>query len=213
MKNVIFSSLFLILSLVGSAQLSKESVLELKAPEVFQAVFSTTKGDFTIEVTRDWSPKGADRLYQLVKSGYYDNNCIFRVQKEYVVQFGIGNNKYINDFWDKRPLSDEPAKVLNLGWTVSFAREGANSRTTHLFINKKDNPKLDTITYNGARGFTPVAKVISGFETIEQLFGEYGFEPTNHQDSAMVQGNDYWRRKFEGLDYIVGARVVEESYK
>jgi peptidyl-prolyl cis-trans isomerase A (cyclophilin A) len=191
------------------AQAPDPSVLKLKAPDRFKAEFTTTKGSFTIEVYRDWSPLGADRLYQLLKSGFYDSNCLFRVQKGYVVQFGIGDHKEINYFWDKLPIKDEPMRTKNLQWTVSYARDTANSRTTQLFINLKDNYKLDTVLYNGVRGFPPVAKVISGFETVEQFNGQYGFEPANHQDSVMVQGNTYWRRKFAGLDYIVTARILE----
>jgi cyclophilin family peptidyl-prolyl cis-trans isomerase len=201
----------LILGIVafGKAQVPDTSILTQKAPEVFQAVFTTTKGDFTIEVYREWSPLGADRLYQLLITGFYNNNCLFRVQKPFVVQFGIGDNKEVNYFWDKLPVKDEPVKAQNLKGTISYARDGANSRTTQLFINLADNYKLDTVNYNGVRGFPPVAKIIGGFEVVEQFFGDYGFEPANYQDSAMVQGNAYWRRKFDGLDYIIKAGIVK----
>ena len=191
----------------GKAQVPDTSILSQRAPDVFQAVFTTTKGDFTIEVHRDWSPLGADRLYHLIRTGFYDNNCLFRVQKNYVVQFGIGDNREVNYFWDKRPIADEPVKAGNLKGTLSYARDGASSRTSQLFINMKDNPKLDTVNFNGLRGFPPVAKIVSGFETVEKFFGDYGFEPANFQDSAMVEGNAYWRRSFEGLDYILKAVV------
>jgi peptidyl-prolyl cis-trans isomerase A (cyclophilin A) len=205
------SILFLFLGLTSTvfSQIPDSSILLAKAPDVFQAVFSTTKGDFTIEVYRDWSPLGADRLYQLLKGGFYNDNCLFRVQKPFVVQFGIGDNKEVNYFWDKLPLKDEPVKTQNLKGTISYARDGANSRTTQLFINLADNYKLDTVNYNGVRGFPPFARIISGFEVVEQFFGDYGFEPANHQDSVMVQGNAYWRRKFVGLDYILKAAVLE----
>ena len=201
--------LFFGLTFSSFSQVPDTSILTQKAPEVFQAVFTTTKGDFTIEVYREWSPLGADRLYQLLKTGFYNNNCLFRVQKPFVVQFGIGDNKEVNYFWDKLPVKDEPVKAQNLKGTISYARDGANSRTTQLFINLADNYKLDTVNYNGVRGFPPVAKIIGGFEVVEQFFGDYGFEPANYQDSAMVQGNAYWRRKFDGLDYIIKAGIVK----
>jgi peptidyl-prolyl cis-trans isomerase A (cyclophilin A) len=201
---------FLGLTFPSVAQFPDSSILSLKAPDVFQAVITTTKGDFTIEVYRDWAPLGADRLFQLLKTGFYNDNCLFRVQKPYVVQFGISDNKEVNYFWDKLPLNDEPIKTENLKGTISYARDGANSRTTQLFINLADNHKLDTISYNGVRGFPPVAKIITGFEVVEQFFGDYGFEPANHQDSAMVQGNAYWERKFKGLDYILKGEIVTE---
>lgn len=201
--------LFIGLTFSAFSQVPDSSILSQKAPDVFQAVFTTTKGDFTIEVYRDWSPLGADRLYQLLKSGFYNDNCLFRVQKPFVVQFGIGDYKEVNYFWDKLPLKDEPVKTQNLKGTISYARDGANSRTTQLFINLADNYKLDTVNYNGVRGFPPVAKIIGGFETVEKFYGEYGFEPANYQDSVMVQGNAFWRRKFAGLDYILKAVLVE----
>jgi peptidyl-prolyl cis-trans isomerase A (cyclophilin A) len=185
-----------------SQAIPDSSFLNLRAPDTFQAVIVTTKGDITIEAYRDWSPKGVDRLYQLIKSGFYTNNCIFRVQPEYVVQFGISDNPEANHFWDKRPIPDEPVTQSNLKGTISYARDGANTRTAQLFINMKDNFKLDTIDYNGLRGFPPIARVIGGFEVVEAFNSKYGFEPANHQDSVMVQGNAYWEKKFPGLDYI-----------
>lgn len=183
-------------------------ILKLNTPDTFQAVFTTTKGEFTIEAYRSWSPQGVDRLYQLIQCGFYDDNCLFRVQPEYVVQFGISNDSAQNYFWDKRPIPDEPVVVHNLKGVISYARDGANTRTTQLFINKKDNFKLDTVDYNGLRGFPPIARIISGFEVVESFYSGYGFEPANHQDSVMVQGNAYLRGKFPELDYILQARIL-----
>lgn len=184
------------------------SILRLKAPDIFQAVFVTTKGEFTVEAYREWSPQGVDRLYQLITSGFYTNNCIFRVQPEYVVQFGISGNSETNFFWDKRPVEYEPVTGHNLKGVISYARDGAKTRTAQLFINMKDNYKLDTVNYNGLRGFPPVARIISGFEVVEAFNSGYGFEPANHQDSVMVQGNDYWDKKFPGLDYIRQVKIL-----
>jgi peptidyl-prolyl cis-trans isomerase A (cyclophilin A) len=205
----VFLLLFLVPGLCCRAQVPDPAILATRAPEVYRAVFTTTKGDFTVEVYRDWSPQGADRLYQLLKSGFYNDNCLFRVQKTYVVQFGIGDQSEVNYFWDHHPIPDEPLKTSNLKGTISYARDTANSRTVQLFINMKDNYKLDTVNYNGVRGFPPVAKIVTGFETVEQFYGDYGFEPANHQDSAMMQGNRYWKQTFPGLDYVVKAWVVE----
>ena len=185
------------------------AILHLKAPDTFQVVFVTTKGEITIEAYRDWSPQGVDRLYQLITSGFYTDNCIFRVQPEYVVQFGISDNPDANYFWDKLPIADEPVKFSNLKGVISYARDGANTRTAQLFINMNDNYKLDTVNFNGLRGFPPIARIISGFEAVEAFNSKYGFEPANHQDSVMVQGNAYWEKKFPGMDYIIEARIMD----
>jgi peptidyl-prolyl cis-trans isomerase A (cyclophilin A) len=186
------------------------SVLKTVAPDTFRAVMLTTKGEITIEAVRAWSPLAVDRLYQLITSGLYDNNCIFRVQPEYVVQFGISDNKDANYFWDKHPVPDEPVVGHNLKGVISYARDGANTRTAQLFINTKDNFKLDTVNYNGLRGFPPVARIINGFDVVEKFSSKYGFEPANYQDSVMVKGNAYWEEHFPGMDYIISVRIAAD---
>lgn len=207
------SSFFMLIFCISAISLKSQtipdtSILLLNAPDTFQVVFVTTKGEITVEAYRNWSPLGVDRLYQLIKSGFYTNNCIFRVQPEYVVQFGISNSPEANHFWDKRPVADEPVMHSNLKGVISYARDGAKTRTAQLFINMKDNFKLDTVNYNDLRGFPPIARVISGFEVVEAFNSKYGFEPANHQDSVMVQGNAYWEKKFPGMDYIIKAQIL-----
>jgi peptidyl-prolyl cis-trans isomerase A (cyclophilin A) len=210
-KYLVLFSIFA-LSVSSLAQvIPDQSTMKARAPKTFRAIFRTTRGDFTIEVTREWSPAGADRLYQLLMTGFYNNNSLFRVQKGYVVQFGIGDIKDVNFYWDKRPIADEPVNSANLKGTISYARDGMNSRTAQLFINLKDNYKLDTVNFNGLRGFPPVGKIISGFEVVESLFAGYGFEPANHQDSVMIYGNAYLKKKFPELDYIIEATIMTSS--
>ena len=127
-----------------------------------------------------------------------------------MVQFGIGDKKDVNFFWDRHPVPDEPVTTANLKGTISYARDGLNSRTAQLFINLKDNYKLDTIGFNGLRGFPPVGKITSGFEVVESFFACYGFEPANHQDSVMLNGNKYLKRLFPKLDYIIDASIISE---
>jgi cyclophilin family peptidyl-prolyl cis-trans isomerase len=207
MRRCLISIAFLLFSLspclLVSQSIPDASVLDIIAPDTFRAVMVTTKGEIVIEAYRAWSPQGVDRLYQLITSGFYSDNCIFRVQPEYVVQFGISNNAETNFFWDKRPIPDEPVFGHNLKGVISYARDGKNSRTAQLFINMKDNFKLDTVDYNGLRGFPPIARIIKGFEVAEAFNSTYGFEPANHQDSVMVKGNAYWEEKFPGLDYLL----------
>jgi cyclophilin family peptidyl-prolyl cis-trans isomerase len=209
-KIVLISIFWFLITGISGQTIPDQSLLMARAPANFTAVFKTTQGDFTIEVIREWSPAGADRLYQLLKSGFYNNNGLFRVQTGYVIQFGIGDNRTLNEFWDKRILPDEPRVVMNSKGTISYARDGINSRTVQLFINLKDNVKLDTVNYNGVRGFTPVAKIISGYETVEKFYAGYGFEPANHQDSIMVSGNAYLKKKFPKVDYIIEANITQE---
>ncbi len=214
MPNTVRTILFILLlalCIAASGQIVPDSAyLKTKAPDRFKATFETTKGPFTVEFIREWSPLGVDRVYQLLATGFYTNNSLFRVQKEYVVQFGICDNRSVNSFWDKHPIADEPVKAQNLKGTVSYARDGPKTRTAQLFINKKDNPKLDTVNYNGLRGFPPIGKVVSGFEVVDSFYPDYGFEPANHQDSVMVKGNAYLNKLFPLLDFITKASIIKE---
>lgn len=204
-------SVMFLINTLFSQELPDQSVMKAHAPATFQAVFSTTQGDFTLEVVRNWSPAGADRLYQLLMTGYFNQNSLFRVQKSYVVQFGISDFADVNYFWDRKPIPDEPVRMSNKKGYVSFARDGMSSRTTQLFINMKDNPKLDTVDYNGLKGFPPVGMITKGFEVVERLYGEYGFEPARHQDSIMAKGNGFLHRKFPKLDYIREAYILSDK--
>jgi peptidyl-prolyl cis-trans isomerase A (cyclophilin A) len=211
MKKIFLFSCLCLFSVTLFGQLKTDStILKETAPGIFKIRVLTTKGTIIVEANRSWSPKGVDRLYQLVRTGFYNNNSIFRVQTGYVVQFGISDNKINNDFWDKHPISDEEVLTSNLKGTISYARDGANSRTAQLFINLKDNFKLDTVNYNGLRGFPPVARIIEGFDVVESFYAGYGFEPANHQDSIMLYGNDYVKRHFPEVDYILSVEILEK---
>lgn len=146
------------------------SLLSQQAPDVFKARFETTKGDFEIEAYRDWSPLAVDRLYQLIKSGYYTNVPIYRLVPNYVVQWG-GIDSNINKKWEAHKIPDEPVKRSNEKGIMSFARDGAESRDYTLFINLKDNhPRLDTIMVKGVQGYPPIARVTKGFEIVSTFF-------------------------------------------
>ncbi|MEO7311647.1 MAG: peptidylprolyl isomerase [Chitinophagaceae bacterium] len=177
-------------------------------PDTFHAIFKTTKGDFSIEAYKTWAPKGVSRLFELINSGYFNNNVIFRVQADYVVQFGISDDTSLYAFWNSQPILDEPLQQPNKKGIISFASGGPNTRSNQLFINKKDNYKLDTINIQGAVGYPPVARVTSGWEVVEQFYGGHGREPVNHQDSAARYGNAYWEKRFPGLDKIIIAAII-----
>ncbi len=207
--KIILTGSLLLSCFKPEAQVPDQAILHLRAPETFKARFTTTKGPFIIEVYRRWSPLGADRLYQLIRSGYYNNSVLFRVQNNYVVQFGIANDPKVTRFWDMRKLPDEPAKFNNRKTVISFARDGANNRAAQLFINMVDNPKLDTTFRNGVKGYTPVAKVIKGMEVVASFYSAYGRSTLPHQDSVYLHGNQYLYQHFPGLDKIIVASILE----
>src|SRR5207249_2402764 len=109
----------------------------------FRARFETTAGTFVIEVRRDWAPRGADRFYTLVKSGYYDGVRFFRVISGFMAQFGIHGDPKVSTVWRERTIPDDPVRQSNARGMVTYATAGPGTRTTQIFINYRDNSGLD----------------------------------------------------------------------
>ena len=185
-------------------KLKDPAALKEQSPETFRVRFETSKGDFVVEVTRAWSQNGADRFYNLVKSGYFDDVRFFRVVSNFVVQFGIHGTPEIARAWQTANIQDDPVKESNKKGYLTYAKSGRpNSRTTQLFINLKDNTSLDS------QGFSPFGKVIEGMEVVEKLNGEYGDTLTSLQGQIVEQGNAFLAQKAPNLDFIKTAKVVK----
>jgi peptidyl-prolyl cis-trans isomerase A (cyclophilin A) len=186
---------------VNPALLKPEAAKE-KAPEKFKAKFTTTKGDFVVEVTRKWAPTGADRFYNLVKLGFFTDIAFFRVVPNFVVQFGIHGNPEVAAAWRTAQVQDDPqGKESNLKGTLTFAKGGPNSRTTQIFINYKDNDRLDKM------GFPPFGKVVQGMDVVDAINKEYGEQP--QQPLVQAEGNAYLQREFPRMDYVKSAAIVK----
>ena len=189
------------------ALLAPEKATET-APATFRVRLSTTKGDMVIEVNRAWSPNGADRFYNLVKLGYYDEVAFFRVIGGFMAQFGIHGDPSVNAKWRPAPIQDDPAVgQSNQRGMLTFARTGApHSRTTQLFLNFGNNSFLDN------QGFTPFGRIVEGLEVLDQLYNGYGegAPQGNGPDQGRVQneGNAYLKAEFPRLDYIKTARIL-----
>lgn len=208
MRKIIFISIWL-LAYTASAQQPDVSVLKIKSPEIFRAVFKTTKGDFEIEANRKWSPLAVDRLYQLISSGFYNNALLFRVEPGFITQFGVAANEKLNRFWDPKKLPDEPRLQKNLRGTIAFARGRKPDRCTQIFINYTNNPVLDTLTRGNVKGYTPIAKIIRGMEIAAKFNAGYGSRPAAMQDSLYKYGNVYFEKRFPAMDRIISARIIK----
>jgi peptidyl-prolyl cis-trans isomerase A (cyclophilin A) len=190
-----------------SALLSPEKATE-QAPAVFRAKFSTTKGDFTVEVHREWAPRGADRFYNLVKIGYFDDIAFFRAIQGFMVQFGIHGSPAVSAKWREANIPDDPAAgQSNAPGYITFATAGPNTRTTQVFINYGNNASLDGM------GFTPFGKVVEGMETVNHLYQGYGEGAPQgmgpDQGRVQMEGNAYLKRDFPQLDYVKTARLAQ----
>ena len=177
-----------------------------KAPATYKVKMDTSKGAFTITVRRDWAPIGADRFYNLVKAGFYDDVRFFRVLPDFMAQFGIHGRPSVMEAWRPARLKDDPVKQSNLRGYVTFATGGPNTRTTQLFINFKDNAPLDR------QGFAPIGEVTEGMAIVDSLYSGYGEGAPRgkgpDQGAMNMEGNAYLAAKFPKLDFIKSATIV-----
>ena len=180
------------------------------APETFRARLETTKGAVLIEVTREWSPLGADRFYNLVLAGYYDGVTFHRVMPGFMAEFGIHPDPWVNAAWRQALMEDEPVRKPNTRGRVSFSKSGPNTRTVQVFINTDENRNLD------GQGFSPFGEVVEGMDVVEALYSDYGESPTRggegvYQAMAIAKGDEYLKADFPLLDRIERAVVLPEG--
>jgi peptidyl-prolyl cis-trans isomerase A (cyclophilin A) len=183
--------------------LLRPTVLKDKAPETYQVKFTTTRGEFVVSVTRAWAPIGADRFYNLVKHHFYDNASFFRVVPDFVVQFGLSGYPPVSAAWKDTNIKDDPVAQSNKKGYITFATAGPNTRTTQVFINLKDNTRLDSM------GFAPFGMVEGdGMNVVEMMYGQYGDNAGPDQDQIQKQGKPYLDKGWPKLDSIKSATLV-----
>lgn len=187
--------------------LTNPSLAQEQAPATYKAKLQTSEGDFVIEVHRDWAPGGADRFYNLVKVGYFDNARFFRNVPGFMVQWGMSPYPEANKVWSQATIKDDPVKQSNKALYVTFAKTGRpDSRSTQIFINHKDNSFLDDM------GFAPFGQVVEGADVVKKLYGGYGDGPPKgrgpRQDIVARFGNAYLESEFPELSWIKSASVL-----
>jgi peptidyl-prolyl cis-trans isomerase A (cyclophilin A) len=189
------------------SKLRNPAALTEQAPATFNANFDTSKGVFVVTVHRDWAPNGADRFYNLVKNGFYDDVRFFRVIDGFMAQFGIHGNPAVATAWTNANIKDDPGKQSNKRGFVTFATRGPNTRTTQLFINFGDNAGLDK------QGFTPFGEVTKGMDVVDKIYNGYGEGAPRgrgpDQGRVQAEGNAYLAKDFPKLDYIKTATIAK----
>ena len=201
--------IILISFLSCSPKLFKEKWTKEEVPAYFKARFETTQGNFDIEAKRAWSPEGVDRLFQLIKNEFYTDIAVFRVVPGFVAQFGIHNDSLVNASWRRFKIADEEVVESNDFMTISFARGGVKTRTTQIFINLKNNKRLDALAYSGVKGFPVIAKVIAGKDNILKFYDGYGDRLGMRQDSLNRYGNTFIRTNYPEIDFIKKAYILK----
>jgi peptidyl-prolyl cis-trans isomerase A (cyclophilin A) len=192
---------------LNKAKLRTPAQLTEKAPDTYKANFDTSKGAFVVEVHREWAPNGADRFYNLVKNGFYDDIRFFRVLDNFMAQFGINGDPAIQSVWRGASLKDDPVKQSNKRGFITFATAGPNTRTTQVFINYKDNSSLDS------QGFAPFGQVTTGMDVVDKLYKDYGEGGPRgkgpEQGRLQAEGNAYLTKDFPKLDYVKTATIAQ----
>ncbi len=193
----------------SSAKLMNPAAWTKQAPPEFKAKLTTTKGDIVINVHRDWSPMGADRFYNLVRSGFFTNVSFYRVVPKFIVQFGTAADPKVGAAWKKAKIKDDPVKHTNTKYSITYAKPNLpDNRTTELFINLKDNAFLD------ADGFSPFGEVVEGQDVVDQIYSGYGEmseQPGGagpSQGRLEAEGKAYLDKSFPKLDSIKSAAVI-----
>jgi peptidyl-prolyl cis-trans isomerase A (cyclophilin A) len=179
------------------------ALLKQQAPAEYDVKFVTTKGDFTVHVTRDWAPIGADRFYNLAKHHYYDGVAFFRVIPGFMAQFGVSPYPVVAKAWDNAAIKDDLVKHGNTRGAITFAAESApNTRTTQVFINFKNNAFLDS------QRFAAFGEVTQGMDVVDQLYGGYGDAGAPDQEKMTKEGRAYTEKGFPKLDTVKTATLV-----
>ena len=191
------------------SKLKSPAALTEQAPATFKVDVDSSKGPFVITVHRDWAPIGADRFYNLVKNGFFDDVRFFRVLDGFMAQFGIHGDPAIQAAWTTANLRDDPVKQSNKRGYVTYATAGPNTRTTQMFINYGDNGGLDK------QGFAPFGEVTTGMSVVDKLYSGYGEgQPSGNgpsQGALTSQGNAYLTKNFPKLDYIKTATIEAQA--
>jgi cyclophilin family peptidyl-prolyl cis-trans isomerase len=206
---VVLALLLLLIPQADSKWLLKPDSAEMtqRAPDICHVRLQTTKGVVKMEMRREWAPNGVDRFYNVVRHGYYDQSALFRIRAGMWAQFGINGDPKISQLWRTRTIEDDPRRESNVRGTVAFAFKDPNGRTTQVFINLRDNSET-----HDREPFVPFAKVVEGMDVVDSLYSGYGETSgggirAGKQDALFSEGNEYLKKNFPLLDYIVKATI------
>jgi cyclophilin family peptidyl-prolyl cis-trans isomerase len=186
----------------------KDKAWKVESPDIFKVKVSTTKGDFVIEIHKTWGRIGANRFYNLVRNGFYDDSRFYRIREGAFAQFGIPGNPKVAQVWQHESMADDSVAQSNERSFIAYAMTGPNARTTQLFINLKNNAHQDK------DGFAPIGRVISGMEVVDALYAGYaessgGGMRGGKQGRLFEEGNAYLDREFPKLDKLLKAEIVK----
>jgi len=176
------------------------------APARYRVRIETTRGAIVLDVHREWAPTGADRFYNLVRAGFYDNSRFYRVTARFA-QFGIAGEPSVAKVWKSPALTDDPVRQSNTRGRFAFAMTGPDTRTTQIYICKVD------MTSQDGDGFSPFGEISAGMDVVDALYAGYGENAGGgmrggKQGRIFEEGNAHLDRDFPQLDRLIRARIL-----
>jgi len=185
----------------------KNALWSKRAPDVYRVRIDSSEGRFVLEVNRALAPRGADRFYHLVETGFYDDSRFFRVIAGRFAQFGIPGDPAIAGIWRNQSFPGDPVRVSNIRGTFAYAMTGPDARTTQIYINTSDQRQQD------AQGFAPLGKVVEGMDVVDKLYSGYGERSgsgmrAGRQGKLFEEGNAYLDHEFPLLGKLIRARII-----
>jgi peptidyl-prolyl cis-trans isomerase A (cyclophilin A) len=146
MKNIRTTVTRRVLGFAALLSLCAATSFAQSAPQV---KFSTSSGDFVVEVYPDKAPKTVENFLQYVKDKHYDGTIFHRVIENFMIQGGGFDAKFVEKK-GRAPVMHEGREALekggsrNVTGTLAMARTpDPHSATAQFFINVKDNAFLD----------------------------------------------------------------------
>jgi len=178
-----------------------------RAPDTFRARFETTRGAFVLEVVRAWAPIGADRFYNLIRHGYYDDVRFHRTVPDFITQWGISGDPEVSAVWYERGMVDDTVLASNERGMMAFAFTDSGTRSTQVYVSMVDNSRLDV------QGFAPFGRVVDGMDSVvDSIYSGYGENSgggvrRSDQSRIVSEGNAYLDAEFPDLDQLLRVTI------
>ncbi|WP_332814646.1 peptidylprolyl isomerase [Ramlibacter sp.] len=144
--------------------------------------FTTSAGEFVLELHPDKAPKTVENFLQYVRDGHYNGTIFHRVIDGFMIQGG----GFTPDMQQKPtrtaiPLETRP-ELKNDRGTIAMARTAnPNSATAQFFINVVDNKGLNAPMPDG-HGYAVFGKVVSGMDVVDKIKGVATGSRGGHQN-------------------------------
>ena len=141
-----------------------------------QVKFTTSAGEFVIELYPDKAPNTVENFLTYVRDGHYNGLIFHRVINNFMIQGGGYDARYMEKP-TRPPIKHEGAEVkakggpTNTVGTIAMARtNNPHSASSQFFINVNNNDFLNHSAPSGQGwGYVAFGKVVSGMEVVNKI--------------------------------------------